>query len=295
MFKKYMHVEKFGTNEVDSIDIGRSYIFPKIDGTNASLWIDDEKLMAGSRNRELALDNDNAGFYNWAIQQDNIKNFFIKNPNLRLYGEWLVPHSLTTYKDNAWKRFYIFDVLNDDSDLFLSYETYQVLLEEFNLDYIAPMAICTNATSDYYIRELERNNFLIKDDGGIGEGVVIKNYDYANPFGRVIWAKIISSEFKEKRLKTMGAPEIGGAPIEMQIVDKYVTEHLVEKTIAKISNEEGGWNSKYIPRLLQTVFYDLVREETWNYVKENKNPTINYKALNSFAINRVKQIASTVF
>ena len=31
-FRKYQHIERFGTTEVQDIEIGECYIFPKIDG-----------------------------------------------------------------------------------------------------------------------------------------------------------------------------------------------------------------------------------------------------------------------
>lgn len=40
-FNKYQHVEKLGNKEVEGINIGTCYVFPKIDGTNASIWNDD--------------------------------------------------------------------------------------------------------------------------------------------------------------------------------------------------------------------------------------------------------------
>ena len=60
-FSKYQHVERFGTTETNGIEMGMCYIFPKIDGTNSQLWFEAGYLHAGSRNRELSLDNDNAG------------------------------------------------------------------------------------------------------------------------------------------------------------------------------------------------------------------------------------------
>ena len=30
-FRKYQHIERFGTDEVDGIEIGTTYVFPKID------------------------------------------------------------------------------------------------------------------------------------------------------------------------------------------------------------------------------------------------------------------------
>ena len=37
-FKQYQHIERFGTSEVESIEFGLCYVFPKIDGTNSSMW-----------------------------------------------------------------------------------------------------------------------------------------------------------------------------------------------------------------------------------------------------------------
>ena len=79
-FKKYQHVERLGSDEVEGILKGICYVFPKIDGTNSQLWWDND-LKAGSRNRELSVDNDNAGFCDWALKQEKFYNFFNKYKN----------------------------------------------------------------------------------------------------------------------------------------------------------------------------------------------------------------------
>lgn len=92
-FKKYQHIERFGKPDVYTIENGECYVFPKIDGTNSSVWLENGEIKAGSRNRELSLDNDNAGFYNYIINDNSILNYLTKHPTHRLFGEWLVPHS----------------------------------------------------------------------------------------------------------------------------------------------------------------------------------------------------------
>ena len=60
-FKKYQHVERYGTTEVENIEVGMTYVFPKIDGTNSSVWLDNKGIVqCGSRNRQLSLEKDNA-------------------------------------------------------------------------------------------------------------------------------------------------------------------------------------------------------------------------------------------
>lgn len=292
MFDKYQHVERFGTLATKGIEDGMCFVFPKIDGTNASLWFENNILYAGSRNRSLELDNDNAGFYNWAINQENIIEFFLLHPELRLFGEWLVPHTLTTYEDSAWKRFYVFDVMVND--IYLTYEQYQPILELFKIDYIPPICKVKNPTYERLVNQLDKNLFLIKDGLGTGEGIVIKNYEYKNKFGRVIWAKIVKNEFKSNHQKVDVGEIKEKKLIEEEIAKKYVTETLVNKEFSKIENE-SGWESKYIPKLLNTVFYCLITEESWNFIKEFKNPIIDYKYLHRFTTTRIKELKPELF
>lgn len=291
-FKKYQHIERFGTTEVEGIQNGKCYIFPKIDGTNASLWWSNG-LKAGSRNRELSIDNDNAWFYKWALGQEHIIQFLKSHQNVRLYGEWLVPHTLKTYNDNAWRNFYVFDVMVGDE--YADYTKYSELLQQHNIEYIPPICIINNPSYERLIGLLEQNDYLVKDGNGIGEGIVIKNYDYKNKYGRVVWAKIVSNEFKGKHKKAMPNEIKEKNLVEKDIVDKYITRSLLDKEQSKIENEMNGWSSKYIPRLINVVFYNLIREESWNFVKEFKNPTIDFKRLSFFTTSKIKELKPDVF
>ncbi|MHB8602165.1 MAG: RNA ligase family protein [Nitrosotalea sp.] len=304
MFKPYLHVERFGNEEVTNIELGTTHVFPKLDGTNASVWYDPndpqalEGLCAGSRTRQLSITNDNAGFFQACIEQplkDRLLAYFRDYPNNRLYGEWLVPHTLKTYRESAWKRFWIFDVFNDWSDQYIDYNTYAPYLSASSLDYIPPLAIITNGSYDNFIHVLESNNFFIEEGKGLGEGIVIKNYDFYNKFDRQAQAKIVRSEFKEEHYRVMGAPERESKMVEEEIAEEFCTQAMCEKVLAKISNEMEGWTSKYIPRLLETVFYDLIKEETWEFLKKHKYPTINFGALRHLIYRRVKVNLPTIF
>lgn len=291
-FLKYQHLERFGNTEVKGIELGIVSVFPKIDGTNASLWHSKGLLKAGSRNRELTLESDNAGFYNWAISQDNIFGFFDKYTKFRLFGEWLVPHSLKTYRDEAWRDFYVFDVL-DENDNYLRFEQYEEMLKEFNINYIPPLAVIKNCTYEKLIEFTEVNNFLIKDGEGKGEGIVIKNYDFINKYGRNTFAKIVTSEFKEKHTKEMGASYVEmKEPIEKLIVNEFITKAFCEKEYSKLELKYNGFTNKNIIELLNTIYYELIREESWQFVKKHKNPIIDFRTLQSLTFKTVKEILS---
>lgn len=300
-FRKYQHIERFGTDEVENINIGKCYIFPKIDGTNSSCWLNaDGELRCGSRNRELTLEKDNAGFYAAMIKNENIINYLKAHPTHRIFGEWLVPHTLKTYRADAWRKFYVFDVAIDNDELergleYIPYDIYAPMLEEFGIEYIAPLRIVKNGDYEYFIHCLEVNDYLIEDGKGVGEGIVIKNYNFYNRYGRQTWAKIVRAEFKEKNRRVMGAPETEKIMFEEKIAEQYVTEALVHKEYDKIRVECNGWSSKYIPRLLNTVFHVFIEEEMWHILKEYKNPTINFKTLNTFVIGKIKRVMPELF
>lgn len=291
-FKKYQHLERLGNEEVQGINEGEVYIFPKIDGTNSSVWYEDGKLHCGSRNRELSLDKDNQGFMAHIMENHGkYTYFFSKHPAAILYGEWLVPHSLKTYRKDAWRKFYVFDVVEYYEHV--HYKDYKSSLEINDIEFIPPLAMGTDLSEEAFKDMAEKNNYLI--DEGIGEGIVIKNYDYTNKYGRTVWAKIVRNEFKDKHRKAMGPQEIiEKESVERKIVDYYITEALVEKTYHKVK-PENGWNSKLIPKLFSFVFHDLIVEESWNFIKKFKKPSIDFKQLELYTIRKIKEIKPELF
>lgn len=304
-FQKYQHIERLGATEVQNLELGECHVFPKIDGTNASVWWYNG-LQAGSRTRHLTLEADNAGFFAWASQQSNLISYLKEHPTHRLFGEWLVPHSLKTYRPDTWRKFYVFDVTEDkapeeithegDSHVkYISYDIYKPLLEAHGIDYIPTLCKIKNGSYEQFVNQLMTNIYLIEDGKGQGEGIVIKRYDFKNKYGRQAWAKIVTSEFKEKHAKEMGSPQIKGKSlVEEAIAEKFVTQALVDKEFSKIETVDG-WSSKFIPRLLNVVYYSIVKEECWEFVKEHKNPVIDFKRLQHFVFTEVKKKKPELF
>jgi hypothetical protein len=315
-FRKYDHLEKFGHEEVEGLDVGTVYIFPKLDGTNGSAWSHEGEVFAGSRNRCLSLEADNQGFLAWLLsdEQEPLQSFLKRHPNLIVYGEWLCPHTLKTYRDESWRRFWVFDVWDRDKDRYLSWEEYSQTLIDAGFDVVIPQCKFTNPSHDQLREEVSKNTFLIADGAGIGEGIVCKNYQWANRHGRQPWLKLVVNAFKEQNALIFGITEKKGERIvEAEIVDKYVTPHLVGKTRAKvivdIANEKGidisepnaqvtvqsTYRSKVIPQLLSRVFHDLITEEMWSILKEFKNPTVDFSKLNKYTTLKIKALAQDLF
>jgi hypothetical protein len=157
-----------------------------------------------------------------------------------------------------------------------------------------PISIIKNASYEGLISNLEKNVFLIQDGKGVGEGIVIKRYDYKNKYGRTTWAKIVTSEFKEKHTKEMGAPKSENKIIEQDLAEKFVTTALVEKEHAKICNE-FEWTSKFIPKLLNIVYYSLIKEDMWEMLKDLKSKVIDFDRLKYFVFMEVRKKKSELF
>lgn len=300
-FIKYPHLERFGTDEVDGITIGKCHIFPKIDGTNASVWrAAGDRMGCGSRNRQLSVDDDNAGFMNWAVKQDNLHAFINAYPDLVLYGEWLVPHSLKTYRDDAWRKFYVFDVFNRDTGFFVHYDDYSAMLALAGIEFIPCTLVATNPDYELLSKARDLNTFLLQEGKGAGEGIVIKQYGWQNRFGRTTWAKLITNTFKEEHVKEMGGSVVALKLLEEEIADEFITDHMVNKIVAKIraangETGEGTFGARDIPRLLGMAYHDLVVEELWEAVKKHKNPKIDFRTLNHCATARVKKLMPELF
>lgn len=316
-FYKYQHIERLGHLEVADILDDRVTIYPKLDGTNASLWWEGMNLHAGSRNRHLTPEADNAGFLKWAREHKGLVEFLVLHEDTRLFGEWLVPHSLRTYREDAWRRFWVFDV-KVGTEL-VPAESFAEVFDALEIDYIAPLANILHPTEEQLQGLMTNTNtFLIEDGAGVGEGIVIKRYGaWRNKFGHQKWAKMVRNEFKDLNRKTFSVRETQGAKqVEAEIVNEFVTDALVKKELAKIVHDIAGGNhpggnsseileyyntvmmsnrGQVIPRLLQTVYYCLIKEEMWAILKRHKNAKIDFGKLSRLTVVATKRFAPELF
>lgn len=225
VFKKYQKVSRYKEKpECRGIDkVGSTiYIFSKLDGSNGSVWADSNGFIrCGGRNQALSESEDNRNFAKTVLHHTGIQNFLADHPNYRLFGEWLIKHTIA-YEGDAYNKFYVFDVVEystvnegDESKVekkYLSYDEYKPLLTKYGIDFIPAIAtvevveenevkvldgfkIGEQCKFDKYLVELLDANTFLTANSQPGEGVVLKNYSYTNSFGAVIWAKCIHKNF----------------------------------------------------------------------------------------------------
>ena len=312
-FKEYQHIARIDTEEVEGLLDGCVHIFPKIDGQNASIWIDKDILHFGSRRAESIKGNSNANFYNIFHEDERFIQFFKKHPNIRLFGEFLTPHQIKYYQKDAWRKFYVFDVVTDvlglpeDTQLerfnYIPYEDYVGMLEEFGIDYIPLIKKVQNPTIEQLKETLNATTFLT--DGEPGEGVVCKNYEYTNKFGRKTWGKMLRDEFKERKNKERTKSSSSDYDeVVNKIVNKYATEAFIQKEYEKLKDdfkcqgidiEDKSNRYQVIRRLLPQIYSTLLEEEMYNIATSMKGPIINFHTLQKGVEKKTKEVLPQIF
>ena len=291
-FKKYLEVERLGKEDVEGILFGECVIFSKIDGTNASVWLDkDGIIQCGSRNRQISLEKDNLGFCSYINKtlHPKIEKLLKVYPDYRLYGEYLKPHTLKDYRDSMWDKFWIFDVFKDDIPL--HYKEYRFILQEYGLDYIVPYKTITNPSMEQLMTLMERNTRGMKP-GTFGEGIVIKNLLYKNKFGRLVYGKIVRDEFKEANAKVFGPPKIKGPKQdEIEFTEKFIIRSRIDKLLAKL--QELEYKAK-IPRFLETLYHEVIEEELYGFVNRS-NKILNFNLLRYLVFKKAKELTPELF
>ena len=291
-FKKYMHVEHI-ENVMPLIPRGDVlYIQPKLDGSNAQIFLKkDGSIGWGSRNHELNAEYDTLKMRKYIeANHDSLKKALTLleeeygTPCI-LYGEWLVPHTIRNYEDSAWERFYVFDAYLLEENVYLNPVRYEPILDSLGIDCVPTMdviGIIGDMCSDPYpLRIMERlneicgeNTFLMKD-GGVGEGIVIKDYsrDYQKlsieKFGQVVWGKIVRADFKAKsKAKNKGEAEM---TTEERIVFESLNKEFVSKEWYKLtSDEDEVWNDSMIPEFLGRVWFEWWKDYSFHAVAKKK-------------------------
>lgn len=310
-FRKYNHIERLTSPDVEGLldgDITYSY---KLDGTNASLrWDNDDSCIAAySRKRRLSAEDDNAGFYAWAISDDPeaafLRNFLFHNPDIIIYGEYLgstkfIGH-IKDYNSDTLGKLWIFDVFNTTKDHYLSEFEWRHALdvaygsqewEKNGFPWYIPYFEMENPTIEKIQKAAENNKFLLDNANHPGEGIVIRRADFRNKHGHYEMGKFVLDEFIQSKSKKKNIPIAG--EIEKDIVETMVTNAELTKTKEKVvlackAEEFDATNSKMIGMYINFVWKDAILDEIATIIKKWKNPTINFRSLNNLCAEKARK------
>jgi len=227
--KKYSKVVRHGKKGTHLTIEGNPevVIMEKLDGANASFKKEDGVIKCFSRNNEVNEENNLRGFYEWV--QENINPQDLKDDAI-YFGEWMVKHSID-YPQEVYQNFYLFDVYDEEFEQYIEFKFVKKEAKRLGL----------NLVPVFYEGEFQSldhvNSFVGQSNlGDIGEGVVLKNYNYRDKHGGQVFTKIVSDGFAEKaKTKKQKLPQNSNELDDF--VDTYLTNARVEKMLNKLVDE----------------------------------------------------------
>lgn len=282
-FKAYPKIMRLGKEETDGILDVKLTVQEKVDGANVSIWLADGKLCFGSRTRQLPDDESFNGFGAAVKANTAILHYLEQYPHRRLYGEWLVKHTIT-YPDEAYRKIYLYDVYDHEIEDWLDQPAVKEIATLCDIEY--PQIF----VQDVIITEAEIKEFVGKSFiGPQGEGVVLKA-DFTNRFGDKVYAKVVHEKFKESNAIVFGGNNKHSETYwEMYVVNKYCTVARVQKIMNKLQPmQERRLHMEETSKVAGTCYHDLIQEEAWEIVK--KVPALNFKKLQSLCMRKFIQI-----
>ena len=242
-------------------------IMEKLDGANASFKKENGELKCFSRRQELSENNTLRGFYNWVhenIDPDDLAEGYI------YFGEWLVKHKLD-YGQNNMNKFYLFDVYNEKHGRYVSFDNVEMVANKLNIDLI-PVFYHGRFQSLEHIQSFVGKSKL----GDVGEGVVVKNYNWTDKHGNQQFTKFVSDQFAEKKqAKKHRIPPKKGT------IDEFVginlTNARIDKMLHKMVDEgilEEDYDITDMGTILKNagtrIYEDIIEEELDELLKQIK-------------------------
>lgn len=268
--KKYTDIIRYGKSSTkDVIKPGDIIsITEKVDGANASFTRDEENVLGVScysRRLPLSIENTLQGFYGWV--EDNIVP--IKehlHPNYRYIGEWTTPHKIN-YKEEYTKTFLLFSIWDENTEKYLSDEIVQSEARRLGLKTVEYFYYGEFISYEHMASFIGKSN--ITEIPNNGEGIVVKNVDYFDNYGKQVFVKLVSESFAEtQRQRLPKNPNIYEK--EIAIIKTVLTKPRVDKLLHKLVDENKLTreefeisNMKKIMKLLGNVVYeDMIKEES---------------------------------
>lgn len=301
MYSSYQHVERISSPSCDGLlNNPRVFVEAKVDGTNACVWYEHREYHAGSRKREVSLEDDNAGFAQWFFNSEDeeacgLRTCLLDHPDFYIYGEWMAKFvgQIKDYNQEAKYHFYIFDVYDAAKGEYLAGDVWRSILAQYDLEpwFVEILAVLDYPTKEQIAEIAQNNKFLLDNANHPGEGVVLKCYEWRNQFGRQQWGKLVLDEYKQEKSRNK-AVRLPGA-VEQEIVEIYVSPSELGKTYAKIALQCGVEkldcsNKMHVGRFVSTCWNDLL-ETTPEWAKKMKNPVVDFGALRGLCNDKARK------
>lgn len=255
----------------------------KIDWANLSIWKQDWVTYVGSRT-QIVWDAERKEWFRWAVEYANfhkwIQEILNENPTYRLFGEWLVKHTVS-YPQEYYNKFYLFDILTEDGWIWT--KEVMELAKKYSIHH-PEIFFEWQVTNLDLFKELAWKSALWDITW---EWIVIKRDDFVNKFGDRRHWKYVTKEFKEKNNIVFW----NSFPWDKEM--KFVADNVTLPRLMKLINkrEQNEWknisksDTSYI---IGSMWHDIFTEELWNFVKKEHVHTLDFTRTQTLCQERTK-------
>lgn len=236
--KKYTDIIRYGKKETQEVLNAGDYITisEKMDGANASFSHDYDSEMnisCFSRNNKLNFSNNLRGFYQW-VEKIISPQAHKLNPDWRYYGEWQVAHKVN-YKPEFHHNFYLFNIYDETTGEYLSDDLVESEASKLGIETVEYFYKGEFIDFDHLMSFVGKSNKTVEPDSG--EGVVVKNTNYKDRYGKQIFVKLVSEKFAEIQSQKLPKNPKADEAV-MDLVKSVVTNNRVEKIILKCVDDQ---------------------------------------------------------
>lgn len=263
-FRKYSDIERVTNPEVEEIKnypTETIYVEEKVDGANGSVWWDKnlDKVIFASRNKTF----EDSGAGNFQKPVDFIKHIVEDgkklNPNYIYYFEHMIKHTIK-YDTSKTPDALGIDIYSKQNERYLDYEEKKKEFESVGIPMVHLIKKCKITEIDIESEDIIPDSVYYS---GKAEGIVIKNYNHVNKYGRPLFAKIVGDHFKEMhKPKDRSSKEYQDLRESSLLLEKYATEARIRKQLHRLVNEENKKLDRSLMKYLPVyVIADILKEE----------------------------------
>jgi len=288
--------------EVNQLGLSRVINFKgtvKVHGTNASVVIaPNNDIIVQSRNREISIGDDNAGFAGWVslyegeflrYKQELVSSELVgSNDTVVIYGEFAgTKISPNVAVSDLPKFFYTFGVKLVDGDSikwiknrpeFKSVhdcitDCLSIWTQSIDIDFACPENVQSQLISITEKIEAECPVGKFFGSLGIGEGVV---WEHITDRGELLSFKVKGEKHSISKVKTLAPVNVEMLNSVTKFVEYAVTENRLKQaareTLPSISNDEDmdslDFDRKYLGDFIRWMMNDIIKEES-DVLKDN--------------------------
>ena len=268
--KKYHKIIRYGHKSTQDVLNKGDYIIiqEKIDGANASFAVINGELKCWSRNRELNESNTLEGFYEWVQQNVQVQKLL---EGVVYFGEWTAQHKVSY--EGYMKQFFLYDIYNLHLEEYVSFSMVRDEAKRLGLQLIPVFFEGEFESFEQLMSYVGRTDLGGKLKGKpTGEGIVVKNVNYRDEFGKQVFVKLVIDGFREiQRQKQTKDSKKVFSEAELK-VRECVTLPRVEKQVFKLIDnglldreygiEDMGFLLKHTSPM---VAEDILKEEMQDF------------------------------